>query len=560
VRSAARYTGLVGPEPDPSRGDARASVRVLLWSLPLALAALALVFVGRARTEADLAQAAMLLSEARPAEAKPLLDAHRTSGRYGARARGGLAVLAALDGATSPEGVSPEDLANFRPRVLMEETLRRGDLAATLRLARLARAAGDPAAPAYEAAALLEGGDEAAAASALPLALALTPGLGQRIARVLEAHAAGAAVTVTDRRGVLAGFLDKQGLFHPETDGVSAWIPAAALERARSGERRGVRLSTDFGLSAIALQALGPYRGSVVLVDLASGEVLVAVSDARTRASEGGTPSFDQLREPASISKIVTTAASWRAGHDADAEVTRMVCNGSHRYVGGILWCSYPAGPLVGGLKQAFALSCNIAFANLAIEIGWHGMVDELHRWGFDRAPEEAPGAGRVLQTQGTERDLASLGIGLDATAITPLHAALLGSVLATGEMPEPALLSAEDGALGLSPHAIPARPPRRILEPEWVPRLQQALTGVVEEGGTAEGVAPESFPVVMKTGTASAPGLGYHVNYIGAGPLPHPTLGFAVRVTHQPTSHRVRDAAQEVLADLLEALGRRSR
>jgi hypothetical protein len=30
--------------------------------------------------------------------------------------------------------------------------------------------------------------------------------------------------------------------------------------------------------------------------------------------------------------------------------------------------------------------------------------------------------------------------------------------------------------------------------------------------------------------------------------------------VTHQPTSHRVREAAQDVLANLLEALGRRGR
>ena len=81
----------------------------------------------------------------------------------------------------------------------------------------------------------------------------------------------------------------------------------------------------------------------------------------------------------------------------------------------------------------------------------------------------------------------------------------------------------------------------------------------MVEEGGTAQGVAPETFPVVMKTGTASTPGLGYHVNYVGAGPLPHPKIAFAVRITNQPTSHRVRDAAQDVLANLLEALGRRA-
>lgn len=580
--ACARYTGSVGAEPDPSRREPRAPrppvevqpprpvarhggvhplvVRALLWSLPLALAALFLILGRRARTEADLAQAAELLALGRPAEARPLLERHRDSGRDGAKARAGLAAVAGLDGSSAPDAFEPADLAMFRPRLLVDSALRRGDFVSALRLARLARTAGDPAASAYEAAALVEGGEDEAAAAALSPGIAATPGLGQRVARVLEARAAGAVVTITDRRGVLAGFLDGEDAFHPEAGGAAQWTPAAAIVAVRAGDHRGVRLSVDFSLSATALAALGPYRGSVVLIDLATGAVLAAVTDARTRAAEGGTPSFEQRREPASIAKMVTTAATWRAGRDADAEVSRMVCNGSHRYQGGVLWCSYPAGPLTGGLKQAFALSCNIAFANLALEIGWRGMVDELRLWGFDRSRDEIPGAGRVLETQGTERELASLGIGLDATEITPLHAALLGSVLATGEMPEPALLSAEEGMLGVSPRPMAPRPARRILAPAWVPQMQRALSGVVEEGGTAEGVAPESFPVVMKTGTASAPGLGYHVNYVGAGPLPHPTIGFAIRVTHQPTSHRVRDAAQEVLGSLLEALGGRGR
>ena len=40
---------------------------------------------------------------------------------------------------------------------------------------------------------------------------------------------------------------------------------------------------------------------------------------------------------------------------------------------------------------------------------------------------------------------------------------------------------------------------------------------------------------------------------------MPHPKIAFAVRITNQATSHRVRDAAQDVLANLLEALGRRA-
>jgi peptidoglycan glycosyltransferase len=479
----------------------------------------------------------------------------------GARARAGLAVAAVLEGGTSSDDFPRPELSFYRPRVLMDAALRRGDFDVTGRLARFAREHGDTGAAVYEAAALVERGDDPAASEILGQSpgIAASPGLGGRIARVLEAHGTGATVTVTDRRGVLAGFFDAAGAFHPEPGGAADWIPSPALAAANAGERKGgVRLSMDFDLSATALEALGAERGSIVLIDLATGEVRAAVTDARTRAASGGTPSFEQAREPASIAKIMTTAAALRAGHDADAEVRGMVCKGSQHYGGGVLWCGAPGGPLTGGLKQALAISCNIAFANLAVEVGWPAMVDELHRWGFDRPRDEMPGAGRVLKTEGTERELASLGVGLDLTEITPLHAALLGSVLAGGEMAEPALVSADDGVLGLSPRPVAHPAPRRILEPAWVPLLQRALEGVVEEGGTAEGVAPESFPVVMKTGTASTPGLGYHVNYVGAGPLPNPRIAFAVRVTNQPTSPRVRDSAQDVLANLLEALGRR--
>jgi len=527
----------------------------------VAVGVLAWVLVARARADADLGLAAHLLLAGQPTAARPLLERHRGSRRFGPRARAGLAVTDVLEGATPSADFPAPELAFYRTHVLMDAALRRGEFDVTGRLARFAREHGDPLAAVYEAAALVEGGDDRAAAGLLGQfpGLAANPGLGGRIARVLEAHAAGATVTVTDRRGVLAGFLDGAGAFHPEPGGAAEWIPALALAAAKAGGRKGgVRLGMDFDLSATALEAIGAERGSIVLIDLATGEVRAAVTDARTRASSGGTPSFEQAREPASIAKIMTTTAALRAGHDADAEVKGMVCNGSQRYGGGVLWCSMAGGPLTGGLKQAMATSCNIAFANLALEVGWPAMVAELHRWGFDRPRDEMPGAGRVLKTAGTERELASLGVGLDLTEITPLHAALLGSVLAQGEMAEPALVSADDGVLGLSPRPVPHPAPRRILEPAWVPLLQRALEGVVEEGGTAEGAAPDSFPVVMKTGTASTPGLGYHVNYVGAGPLPNPKIAFAVRVTNQPTSQRVRDSAQDVLINLLEALGRR--
>jgi hypothetical protein len=58
-----------------------------------------------------------------------------------------------------------------------------------------------------------------------------------------------------------------------------------------------------------------------------------------------------------------------------------------------------------------------------------------------------------------------------------------------------------------------------------------------------------------MKTGTAAERRQGYHVNYIGFGPLPSAQLAFCVRVTHQPTSPAVTRAARDVTRRLLAAL-----
>jgi peptidoglycan glycosyltransferase len=281
--------------------------------------------------------------------------------------------------------------------------------------------------------------------------------------------------------------------------------------------------------------------------------VRVALSDAATLAAEGGTPAFDQQREPASIQKIITATATLRAGLDPDAEIARMTCTGNQRYGSGSLWCAYPGGKL-GGLGHALGISCNVAFANLGLRIGRAALVGELRRYGFDAA---APGAGQVAQPEGDARQLADLSVGLEATRISPAHAARMAAVFALdGNMPGVFLVAADDGAMGRSPRNRTPPPPQRVLDPAWVPVMRQAMAPVTAPGGTAEGVAPASFPVAMKTGTASTPNLGYHVNYIGVGPLPDPTVAFCLRVTNLGSSSTVNVAAREVLGALLNRLG----
>jgi peptidoglycan glycosyltransferase len=290
------------------------------------------------------------------------------------------------------------------------------------------------------------------------------------------------------------------------------------------------------------------------MLEPTTGEILAAVSDSQSQR-RNAIPAFEQLREPASISKLITTTAALRAGLDADAEIAKMECNGAERYHGGILYCSYKAGPL-RGLNRAMAVSCNIAFANLGVRIGRTQLLGELRRFGFDRQAVSGINFGRVEGAIRNDRDLADLSIGLEATSITPLHAALIAAAFANGGiMPEPRVAHASDGLLGLSPVLSETEKGRIVVDPEMAAIGVASMEAVTRFGGTGYNLAPAGFTFAMKTGTAADGRTGYHTNYIGFFPVADPQVAFCVRVTHQRTSNRVRRASVMVMRRLFQNL-----
>jgi hypothetical protein len=545
---------------------------LLLAALVSTCAVAGWIAIGSLDSRADLGlvRADMLGSEWSATRAR--LD--ELAGTMGARRRAlaGLAVIAALtDEGDSPSAarVEARDLSYFPLGQLLQRALAEERYEGCVRLVTLLRRAGAPAFPEFEAAAMLEMGRPDVARS---VAFAAAP--RTRVRQALADVFAGdpADVLVRDRDGVLLGKARPTAwggfLFLPELGVNAAMVPAPAIDDLDSVlPARSVRLTIDRGMSEMALRALGPYRGSIVVVDPADGSVMAAVSDRQT-AAEGGTPALQQMREPASIAKLITVTAALRAGLDVDAILHDMTCRGSLRFgdgPDGMLYCAAINGPL-RGLDRALAVSCNIAFAHLGELVGREALLEEYRRYGFDG--EESPFFGKVLAPQGSPRQLGDLSIGLEATSITPVHAALEAATVANGGwMHPPRLYRSTDSFLGFTERALPAPPGWQVLDASWRPLLTRAMVAVAQPGGTAPRIAPASFPVALKTGTASEPDKGFHVNYIGFGPLPanpHPPVGqpdarfaFAVRVTHQPSSHRVRSAAFAVTRRFLEGLAR---
>jgi peptidoglycan glycosyltransferase len=498
------------------------------------------------------------------------------------RAEAGLALVRARRGELPDARPDLADLTPFAPSALVDDALEKKDLGAARALAELLAQAGHPLGTLYAGAVALERGDEG---EAVRLATA-TPGplasrlVGRHLEQALTLRAFGAAALVRDRRGTLVGGLDGEGRLALAEGVDPLLLPPFQAEPPRrrrlpvmakpvapfwlspedtraAAHAGGLRLTLDLDLARLALDALGRWRGSIVLVEPRTGAVLAAVSDPRTRAREGPA-AFTQRREPASISKIITAAAAYRSGIDADAAIGRMTCRGVERFGGRPLWCSWKAGPL-DGLDHALAISCNTSFARVGARVGRERLEAELRRWGFDAEPDTLLGtAGRVHTAPQNARQLADLSIGLTLSDITPLHAALMATVMANGgHMPEARLVANPCGPVGLSDRVAVLTPVREVVGPRTVPPLLRAMRAVALYG-TGTGLAPRGFPVAMKTGTAAEYRKGYHVNYIGLAPTPDSAVAFCVRVTYQRNSRAVNQAAREVTKALLAGLADR--
>ena len=409
----------------------------------------------------------------------------------------------------------------------------------------------------------------------------------RRLRRAQQVDASGVQQLLFDRRGRPLGSIGDDRSLTLEEDLPAGLVPvelathllppalqppglAAAGPGAMSDAAgaRALRLTIDRAWSEAADTALGREEGAIAIVEIPSGSVLAAVSNrSRSRRWRSNGDSVLDPREPASIAKLITTTAAMRAGFDPDQEIADMTCRGSVLMDGERLYCSAINGRL-RGLSDAMASSCNVAFARLAIDVGDRALVEEYERYGFvigGRTGEPVPrnAVGVVHEYRQPGKKLGDLSIGLDEASITPLGAALFAATLSDGRRREPNFVLQADGLLGISPRTPVGDGPRqgvRVLDPSWLPVLHESMRAVVSPGGTANRVAPKRLQVAMKTGTARDPDKPFHVNYVGFFPSDEerpPRYAFAVRVTGQPTSRRVRRAGYAVTFRLLRALDR---
>jgi cell division protein FtsW (lipid II flippase) len=345
----------------------------------------------------------------------------------------------------------------------------------------------------------------------------------------------------------------------------------------------------DVGTADVAQASGVEPKGAVVLLDARTGEILSMVSrptfapdelvDVSVWAQAEGfdrregfdsryvNRAIDGLYPPASTFKTITAAASLEAGHHEvgieDFHYNEGESGPRDPGFGNLVrWhrLTIPDGPPVTGanhphiedwtfdIAEAFALSCNIAFAEMGIQLGADALVDAAQAFGFE-VPITVEGLGTTVSTLDTEpglpvaeRPLAASFDALTRTSFgqgevlaSPLHMAMLaGAVANDGIMMTPRVVS------GLQSHDgtwISQSTPSVFLDTgmssETMTDLQTLFNAAVDYGTATNAAVDTGEGVGAKTGTGEWAGAGAepHSWIIADYPANNPRLALAVIV-----------------------------
>lgn len=279
------------------------------------------------------------------------------------------------------------------------------------------------------------------------------------------------AGTIYDRNGVvLAVSKDNKRVYHEDelvrlamlhTVGDSSYNIEAAVQSQHSAKLNGydsvfgyglpdklkhsgdVTVTLDSEVCKKVYEAFDDKKGACFVYNYKTGEVICMVS----------TPSFDIMNTPeeipdgayfnnvisgtytpGSIFKIVTTVAAIE--NIPDVEKRTFTCEGKREFDGDFVTCFDGDAHGEMTLREAFASSCNIAFAELSTELGRDVMQETAEKLGvtesfkFDSVSTEK---GDFDLREANFNELAWAGVGQYTNMVNPAQMAILCGAVANG-------------------------------------------------------------------------------------------------------------------------------
>ncbi len=307
----------------------------------------------------------------------------------------------------------------------------------------------------------------------------------------------------------------------------------------------------DLQLQQTAWEALGDRRGAVVVMEPDTGKILAMVSrpdfDPNTAAGDWETLTSEDnesgqllnraaqgLYPPGSTFKIVTLLEYIRR-HPEDYGEFQYDCGGSYTLDGAAIRCYHGTAHGRQTLAEAFANSCNGAFAKIGSELEIGAMTETVRQLLFNaELPVAIPysGSSYVLEEDAPLWERLQTAIGQGRTQITPLHNALLVSAIANGgTLMQPCLIDRIENADGKQIRKFMPQAYGNLMTAEEAALLAEMMTAVVTDG-TGSALVSDAYTAAGKTGSAEfARGKETHAWFVGFAPARSPRLAVSVLV-----------------------------
>ncbi len=303
-------------------------------------------------------------------------------------------------------------------------------------------------------------------------------------------------------------------------------------------------------LQRAAYNALGSYKGAVVVMEPDSGRILAMVSkpdfdpntisenwDAMVSDADGSAllnRAVQGLYPPGSTFKILTTLAYLRA-HPNDYENFSIDCTGVLTQGETTITCYDSEQHGYEDLKAAFANSCNTAFSTIGLGLDNDSFRKLAEDFLFNSSlPTEImhnKSSFTLDHNSSVEKEMTT-AIGQGDTLVTPLHMAMITSTVANGGvMMRPYFVS---GVQTYDGDKVSENKPRmydQLMTVDEAEVLTSYMEATVTQG-TGYGLRDTGYSVAGKTGSAeyeTGGEIGTHSWFVGFSGVDDPDIVVAV-------------------------------
>ncbi len=286
-----------------------------------------------------------------------------------------------------------------------------------------------------------------------------------------------------------------------------------------------IKLTLDSSLCATALKSMGDKKGTVIVCNYLTGEVICMIStptydvNNRPNLSNESDDKYEGVYinralsssfTPGSVFKIITCAAALDYVDDIDKK--QFLCKGEEVLDGEHITCLEHHGKL--GLEKAMAKSCNIAFADIAIDVGKEKMLKKAEEMGFNK--QYTIDGINIAKSQynvdyASNADLGWSGIGQYNNTVNPMHMMMILEAIANdGEYVKPYIVKSigEDSLFPSEKHT--ELKTKRMLSSQTAKKISDIMRYTIKSR-YGDSMFP-NMQMCAKTGTAE----------VGEEKLPH--------------------------------------